>query len=113
VLFCPNGRERKDCEFELSATLIGKGTQYLPHVVCAVLELGKKGIGKDRRRFRLVRAALAHREGSIYEEEDSSIQGDLTPEVLTLQVSDSPSDAPTRVRVRLESPLRLMAEGRL
>ncbi len=113
VLFCPNGKERKDQGFLLKATLIGKGTQYLPHVVCAVMELGKKGVGKDRKPFRLVRAELAHREEPIYEQEDSNIRGDLTPEILAFQIPAAPPVSPERVRVRLESPLRLMSEGRL
>ncbi len=95
---------------QLDVTLFGNGNRYLPYVIHALDQAGRRGIGRRHGRLALRRVAQAegHGGGDAWRE---ILQpgGRLDP--LPPTVPELPP-CPRRLTLVLETPLRLKVEGR-
>ena len=97
--------------------LVGRAIAYLPFIVLAFIDLGRRGVGRGRGRFHLeeVRAEhpLDHEWETVYR--DGSLMPCATD--LTAAYADllrrCEGEAPERVAVRFLTPTRLVSSGRL
>lgn len=99
--------------FEL--VLVGEANLHLPYYLLAVAELGRRGLGPQRLRFRLEEVAAWTPGGfvPVYRDGEGNLRTDVPPLALNeLLVSREPVDA-RRLAVRFISPVRLDLEGDL
>lgn len=98
--------------FSFDIILFGPADHYLPHIVFAVQEMGKAGIGKASRqgngRFRL--DTVHHGEEIIYD--GASLKTNITPAVISIDASPPPG-AVEKIVLKCETPLRIKHENNL
>lgn len=104
------GWRREGERHVLGFTLIGRGNDYLPYVIYALEQAGLKGIGGDRRRFRLESVMQESMPGSEEWRPIGRPDGHLTAQKAVSPPLPSP---PPRVEIEVLSPLRLQSEGKL
>ncbi|MCC5872274.1 MAG: CRISPR system precrRNA processing endoribonuclease RAMP protein Cas6 [Gammaproteobacteria bacterium] len=98
---------RANESFGVDAVLIGKGNDYLPFVVHALRAAGEQGIGRANGRF--VLESLALEAGSRWREFYAPGDALEIPDPTLIEAAECPQ----RVRVVLQTPLRLQRQGRL
>lgn len=98
--------------FHLGLRLFGEAIRYVAHFVYALEDMGRRGLGQDAARFRLVsaaqvgpdqRARLFYRDGRAEEE----------PQPWDLEEVAREGEDAARVEVRFLTPTRLVSRGRL
>lgn len=97
--------------FDFSVILFGRANDYLPHIVYAVREMGKSGLGKKNTvegRFRL--ESVRQAEQIIYEGTTLKSPSDL-PDLVLSPESDSP--VTSSIRLTCQTPLRLKYDNQL
>lgn len=98
--------------FSFEIILFGPADQYLPHIVFAVQEMGKAGLGKASRqgdgRFRL--DTVHHADEIIYD--GVSLKTDIPPTVFSIKTSP-PLGAVEKIVLKCETPLRLKYDNNL
>lgn len=98
--------------FSFDIILFGPADLYLPHIVFAVQEMGKTGLGKASRqgdgRFRL--DTVHHADEIIYD--GVLLKTDITPAVIAIDASPPPG-AVEKIVLKCETPLRLKYENNL
>ncbi len=96
--------------YEYGIRLFGPAVEFAPYVVFAVLEMGQRGLGRDRIPFDVLAVHDGHQE--LYLRERG---GDLRlPKVREVTLAESEhADSPARVTLRFATPSRLRTEGRL
>ena len=122
-------------KLNFSLILIGKAIQYLPYFIFTFQELGKKGIGKGRRKYNLekVDSLGLTQKSTIYKAEDNllrdsyhlitsndleKVHSHLSQGRLALK-SSTPFDFPSsslsqnRLTLKFITPTRIKYEGRL
>ncbi len=94
---------------DLGLVLLGEANQYLPYYLLAIRELGRRGIGRQRIRFRLSHVNASSTTGpvTLYRDGEETVRTDITP----LRLSDliyaaSIPDARV-VTVRFVTPVRI------
>lgn len=101
-------------------TLFGAARRFLPYFVHLLREAGKRGMGADRVRFRLVEISARREHGPplvLYEDGDEELTPVEASRVLLngkaprIPAGGEPGQA--RCRIRFETPCRLVADGRL
>ena len=99
--------------FEL--VLVGEANLHLPYYLLALAELGRRGLGPRRLRFRLEEVAAWTPSGfvQVYRDGDGTLRTDVPPLALKeLLKATAPVD-PHRLVVDFKSPVRLDLEGDL
>jgi len=101
----------KGAPFSFGVTLIGPAIPFLPHLVFAVQEMGKSGLGKHARdgegRFRL--EAVSQNNRKIFE--GQALDTGIAPGELTL--SAAPPGKIRRITLTCHTPLRLKLDNEL
>jgi len=109
-------------QMELSLTLIGKSTRYLPYFILAFRELGKVGLGKDRGQYVLRRVLVEQREGPQgtvretvgYSCDDQRIQESMSTVTYDGFLRDAACfNGLRRVSLRTLTPIRIIHGGKL
>jgi len=105
----------KGASFDFHLLLFGEVNHSLPYFIYALDRMGKIGIGKkvNGKRGRFSLEAVVHNGRTIYSGQDQRLLMPESPEVLSLS---HPKDAPKggfRLRLTLETPLRLKFRNRL
>lgn len=100
-------------EFEL--VLVGRTTSYLPYYLLAFQELGRRGLGPRRQRFRLleVRAWTPSGYVTVYTEGTRTLRTDIPPVPLRGLATSATLPDPRMVAVRFWTPVRLDLGGDL
>lgn len=98
--------------FRLGLRLFGEATRFLPHFLYAVEEMGRRGLGQNEARFRLLSAASVgpDRRSRTFHEDGRTLE-----EPLPLDLAEW-AEATTethRVEVRFCTPARLVSRGRV
>jgi hypothetical protein len=100
--------------FDFSLILFGEINHSLPYFIYAMDQMGQIGIGKkvDRKRgnFRLM--SVHTDEGVIYSETDKTLKPGWMTEQLEVNSGKDPSGEEHRVKVTLETPLRLKFQNK-
>ena len=92
-----------------SLVLIGEGIRYLPHLFLALEELGRQGLGREGVPFQIDN--LTDGNGDVvFRREDGRRFRQTTYVQLRLEPGESRR---ARFRINLESPTRIVVEGRL
>ncbi len=98
-------------ELSFSLTLIGRAAEYLPYFIYTFEELGRRGIGKGKGRYRLLRVEDG-KERVIYQAEDKGLRGDYTS-LSWLQILRMKGElGPQELTLRFLTPTRLKFNGR-
>ena len=102
-------RYRPGGTLAFEVVLLGQATQRLPYLIFAVKEMAGQGLGVKRGPFHLV--GVTDGDGQpLYDVELGQLLRDPMPQNLGEILQ---GDAPESVRVELETPLRMKAEGSL
>ena len=112
---------RPGTPFHLGLVLLGPATDYLPHFLYAVEEMGRRGLGEAQARFVLRTAAVADGQSEpwvFYEGASGPEPGRTLEEPEPWDLGDvaregTPLAAARRVEIAFRSPTRLVGQGRL
>ena len=97
--------------FHLSMILIGRATEYVPHVIHAFQEMGNRGVGRENSRFK-VSAAYSFRRGEkIYWHGGPDKKEDVADAVVSL--SELTPRSGTRVSLHFITVTALKRKGRI
>ena len=101
-------------EFRFGLTLLGPAARFLPHILYAVEEMGRTGLGREARegagRFVLAELRLCGEERPLYTETDRTLQ--QPPELPWLRV-EPPGRTLAELGLELQTPLRLKDQNSL
>ncbi len=100
-------------EFEM--VLVAEANLHLPYYLLALAELGRRGLGRQRLRFRLEEVAAWTGSGfvPVYRQGDESLRANTLPLRLEELVASAAVPEPDRVTVRFLTPVRLDLNGDL
>ncbi len=105
--------ETESC-FDFSLILFGEINNSLPYFIYAMDQMGQIGIGKKvdgkRGNFRLI--SVNTDEGIIYSETDKTLKSGWMTEQLEMKNLKEQSDKEQRIKVILETPLRLKFQNK-
>lgn len=98
-----------------SLTLLGKSHTFFPHLVCAIRDATRNGIGRNRETVgRFTVESLMVQGNNIYNADEQSLQIVPSPELITLPLLPEANDSPfEEYLIELETPLRVKNENRL
>ncbi len=94
--------------YMLGLTLVGRANQYLPCIVAALEQAGAQGVGRGRGRLTLVRVEQTATDSGVAWRSIYTSGGHCDP--LPARPPEVPK-VPDRVRLLLETPLRLKREA--
>jgi CRISPR/Cas system endoribonuclease Cas6 (RAMP superfamily) len=101
--------------FDFTLILLGETNQYLPYFIYAFEKMGEVGIGKkengQRGRFALKKVFSSR--DLIYESASGKLKAHPAQDRIQLRPADIKQDQLIRIRVILETPLRLKFENKL
>lgn len=100
-------------EFPVEVLLMGKGIEYLPYLAQAIFELGEKGLGAGRGRYRVALLEAASPTGwtPLYREGEEKIGGQANP----MKWSDlvkTPENG-NRIGIGIHTPIRIKYGGKM
>ncbi|MGI5845253.1 MAG: CRISPR system precrRNA processing endoribonuclease RAMP protein Cas6 [Candidatus Xenobium sp.] len=107
--------------FRLGLTLFGRATEYLPHFLYAVEEMGRRGLGERQARFTLKSASVV-RPGApprlFYEGGNATTPGRALEEPSSWDLSEMARQADgltgaRRLEIAFQTPTRLVSRGQL
>jgi len=113
VLGRPGPPEQLVGTVPLRLVLIGRSIDYLPHVVWAVHAMSQRGLGAQRRRYRLARLLVQNEEGGT---EVWDFDGRLLVRAGFRRYragQDLSDERASRIRLRFLTPLRIRHQRRL
>jgi len=98
--------------FTFTLILIGKGLEYLPHIIYALENLGQKGLGGKHSKFDLIEIKTIRNdnEETIYSESEKQLQIKAQNYSFYRDISNKPV---SQIKITLLTPLRLKHEGKL
>jgi hypothetical protein len=100
---------------EFAATLIGRGTSYVPFFIQSFIQLGAMGLGRNAARARLERVeALLHGKvigPVLYQEGRASETNIPLPLMHTAELEQQAMQLPAQLIMRLVTPLRVKAQN--
>lgn len=107
--------------FHLGLLLFGRATEYLPHFLYAVEEMGRRGLGESQSRFRLRDASVVDGLNApwvFYEGASGSEPGRCLEEPAPWDLGEVARDGESllgarRIEVAFRTPTRLVGQGRL
>lgn len=107
--------------FRLGLSLFGRATDYLPHFLYAVEEMGRRGLGQTQARFRLCSASVVDGDDDpwvFYEGARGATPGCVLHEPEPWDLSDvawegEGLEATPGVEVEFLTPTRLVSQGKL
>jgi len=99
-------------ELTFHLTLIGRAIDYLPYFVFAYQQLGRKGLGKGRGRYLLVKVE-SDLDGlkPVFDAQSQTLLGDFTTKSLAQLKAEQGS--PNLMRLEFLTPTRIKYRGRL
>ena len=100
--------------FSFTFTLIGKGIANLPYFICAIEEMGKNGLGRNREKMELLDVSFLSSRGEeslCYEGKKKQLNTDFRPE--TIRDLNRAGGGCRTLTIELTTPLRLVYGGRL
>ena len=105
----------KGASFDFNLLLFGELNNSLPYFIYAFDQMGKIGIGKkiDGKRGRFVLKEVRHKEQIVYSDADQKLNPTDSIEKLSIPTATDYSENGFRLRLILETPLRLKFENRL
>jgi hypothetical protein len=113
VLFCPESGSEEIEEYELRTILVGDGNRFVPHIAHSFIELGRRGIGRDKQRFEVAEIRSEGSPDPIYCHNDCRMRGDVKPEKIQVCFPEEVNERIQACRIELQSPLRLLNRGQL
>lgn len=102
---------KEDETLEFNLILIGKAIDYLPYFIFTFNELGKIGIGKDKRRYELL-SCFNHKRDKIYDSKDEILR-DNNSKINIEEEIDSFSLRPDTLGISFLTPTRIKIKGDL
>ena len=102
--------------FEFNLVLLGPAPRFLPHIIYAIEEMGKLGLGKGTQngqgRFALTAVRMAHAPDAppLYDEREKILRPPETLPRLTLEKTGQPV---RKIAIELLTPLRIKKDNRL
>ena len=105
----------KGTSFDFNLLLFGELNNSLPYFIYAFDQMGKIGIGKkiDGKRGRFVLKEVRHKEQIVYSDADQKLNATDSIERLSIPAAADCFKGGFRLRLILETPLRLKFENRL
>lgn len=105
----------KGTPFDFNLLLFGELNNSLPYFIYAFDQMGKIGIGKkiDGRRGRFALKEVRHKEQIVYSDADQKLNATDSLNRLSIPAATDYSKNAFRLRLILETPLRLKFENRL
>ena len=98
--------------FSFHLVLFGYGLDYLPHIIYAFENLGKKGLGSRKGKFDLVEVKFVNQEAEkiIYFESDKILNNEDQNYLFEFH---NDNGVVNQIKINLLTPLRMKNEGRL
>ena len=105
----------KGASFDFNLLLFGELNNSLPYFIYAFDQMGKIGIGKkiDGKRGRFVLKEVRHKGQIVYSDADQKLNATDSLKRLSIPTATDYSENGFRLRLILETPLRLKFENRL
>lgn len=100
----------RDKEIDVDLLLVGKGTEYLPYFRIALAELGRRGLGKQRLRFRIAKTRCVRTWRNLDCSPDAG--SELAFPLSVRQVSPDSDQHPNELKLFFMTPLYLEVHGR-
>ncbi|MBI9093240.1 MAG: CRISPR system precrRNA processing endoribonuclease RAMP protein Cas6 [Desulfobacterium sp.] len=106
---------KKGDAFDFHLLLFGEANQELPYFVYAFTEIGSLGIGKriEGKRAGFVVNEIRHDGGTIYTDHENTLKGAAWGSPISLNGREDTDQAASRIKLSLETPLRLKFENHL
>ncbi len=99
--------------FSFRMALVGKGIDYFPYFVLAVEEMGRRGLGRGRGRFRLAEVWDVRPEGSRSVWRGGTLRPEASADPLVWRSDDFRHPDPGELVLQFVTPLRLSGRGGL
>jgi len=105
----------KGTSFDFNLLLFGELNNNLPYFIYAFDQMGKIGIGKkiDGKRGRFILKEVRHKEQIVYSDADKKLNAIDYLRRLSISAATDYSESVFRLKLILETPLRLKFENRL
>lgn len=100
---------QQDSTVHITLTLFGNAIRYLPYFIYTLNTLGRKGLGKYKKRFHVTRVA-DRKDTTIYPVEENDVATGIVPDLLTVHPG-APKEEP--VTLDFYTPLVVRKNGQL
>jgi hypothetical protein len=100
-------------EFPVEVLLMGKGIDYLPYLSQAIFELGERGLGTGRGKYRVALMEAASQAGwtTLYKEGDDRVGGKVNP-LPWSDLIEVPQNG-LETNIKIHTPMRIKYAGKM